>query len=78
MYKTQEQIDLDKNKEFIDKLNLLGGYIKLDKPIRFRLTPHSPTIKIYELNINDNFKNYGEARDAILQTLRLITYEKNN
>ena len=59
-------------------MNLLGGYLKLDKPIRFRLTPHSPTIKIYELNIKDDFDNYKEAKDAILQTLRRIIHEKNN
>lgn len=76
MIKTQEQIDEEKRNEFHNRLLYLGGFFKFEKPIRFRLTPHSPTVKIYEISINDNFDSYGEARDAILQRLRLLTYEK--
>lgn len=73
MIKRQEEIDEEKRKEFIERLNYLGGNHIFEKPIRFRLTPHSPTIYIHGTSIHDNFDAYGEARDAILQKLRKIT-----
>ena len=75
MIKTQEQIDIEKKTEFHNLINKLGGYVKLEKPIRFTLTPHSPITKIYQLSKNDVFKNFGEAQDAVLQTLRRLTYK---
>lgn len=75
MIKTQEEIDLEKKTEFNNLINKLNGYVKLDKPIRFKLTPHSPITKIYELSKNDIFENFGEAQDAVLQTLRRLTYK---
>lgn len=73
MIKTQEQIDEEKRNEFHNRLLYLGGNHIFEKPIRFRLTPHSPTIYIHGTSIHDNFDAYGEARDTILQRLRLLT-----
>ena len=70
---TQEDIDFYKASEYKRFLNILGGSIVLEKPIRFRETPHTPTKYIYELNIHDNFNDYGYARDTILQVLRGLT-----
>lgn len=58
--------------EFIELMNYFGGYIKLKRYIRFKLTPHSPIQKIEELRITDNFSEYGEARDTIIQRLTVI------
>lgn len=73
---TQEDVDFYKSSEYKRFLNILGGNIVLEKPIRFRETPHTPTKYIYELDINDNFNDYGLARDTILQVLRGLVNKK--
>lgn len=61
-------------------MSYFGGYVKLERPIRFNLNPHSPTVKIYELKSTDNFAEYGEIRDAIIQRLKWLKHlnEKQN
>lgn len=62
--------------EFKDLMEYHGGYVKFDflryGYIRFKLTPHSPVEKIYEVRSTDDFSKYGEARDAIIQTLMYL------
>ncbi len=60
--------------EWNDLINHFGGYIKLERPIRFNLTPHEPTIKIYELSSEMNFSEMGEIRDTIIQRLKWLKY----
>lgn len=77
MIRTQEEVDQEKEDSFKRMIIELGGNIILEKPITFRLTPHSNTLKITKLSINDNFSEYKEARDTVLQVLRGLTYNKN-
>lgn len=78
MITTQQQQQLEKYNVFLSLIEKLGGYVELKRPIRFRLTPHSPTVKIYKISITDDFNSYGEAQDAIIQTLKLLTKNKQN
>lgn len=73
MIRTFEEIERQKENDFRLMINKLGGKVVLEKPIRFRLTPHSLTVKIHRLSIEDHFNDYGEAKDTVLQVLRRLT-----
>lgn len=62
--------------EWLELINYFGGSVKLERPIRFNLNPHSNTIKIYELSINTPFYEYGEVRDTIIQRLKWMRHLK--
>lgn len=78
MITTQEEQQREKHKVFLSLIEKMGGSVELKRPIRFRLTPHSPTVKIYKISITDDFNSYGEAQDAIIQTLKLLTNKTKN
>jgi len=54
----------------------LGGHIKLKRYIRYKTTPHSIPIRIYEIKEGDKLEDYGEAASTVLQRLRWLTYLK--
>lgn len=78
MIKTTEEIENEQSLEFIRMMKILGGNVIFDKPIRFRLTPHSPTKKIYSLSITEDFNDFGDVKDTILQVLRGLTHKHKN
>ena len=56
--------------------NLGGNAIILEKPLKFRKTPHSKDIFIYEILPNYDVELYGDAKFTVLQHLRLINSRK--
>lgn len=76
MIKTHEQIQEEKKQEFLNLIGFFDNELILDKPIRFRETPHSPTIKVYKISVND-YDKYNLELDTIIQTLRLYKHKKN-
>jgi DNA polymerase elongation subunit (family B) len=60
--------------------NLGGNAIILEKPLKFRKTPHSKDIFIYEILPNYDVELYGDAMFTVLQKLRLLKsqYHINN
>lgn len=60
--------------EFKELIGYFGGYIKLDRPIRFNSSPHHPTIKLYEIDGKKSFYEYGDIRDTIIQRLLWLKY----
>jgi hypothetical protein len=60
--------------EFIELINYFNGSFEFKKPLRFNATPHTPTIKVYKLSIFDNFADYGDFRDGIIQRLKWEKY----
>jgi hypothetical protein len=66
--------------EFINLMFYFNGSFEFKKPLRFNATPHTPTIKVYKLSIFDNFADYGDFRDGIIQRLKWEKYlnEQNN
>lgn len=63
--------------DWLELMNYFGGYVKLERPIRFNLTPHTKTVKIYELDIKTPFHEYGEIRDTIIQRLKWLKHLKD-
>ena len=56
--------------------NLGGNAIILEKPLKFRKTPHSKDIFIYEILPNYDVELYGDVKFTVLQHLRLINSRK--
>lgn len=63
--------------EYRELLDFFGGSIKLDRYIRVCETPHSPNIKIWNID-KENALDYGHALPAIMQKLRWLKYLKTN
>lgn len=64
--------------EYNQLIHDLGGTdIELDKPIKFRKTPHSNDIIISVLPLSYNIENYGDAKFTVLQKLRHLKANLN-
>jgi hypothetical protein len=69
----------DQKQEVIDAilklLDYFGGEVVFNKPLRFRLTPHSKTIYIYDLRKKDNF--YEMELDQLYSIRQKLIRTKN-
>ena len=63
--------------EIRSNLSVLGGHIKLDRPIKFKETPHTPVVWINELSLEDSFEEMGNEINTINQRLKLIIHENS-
>jgi len=63
-------------KDFDDLINYFGGYLKLEHRIRFKITPHSKEILIYELKSTDNIEQFGDAKNTVIQRLKWLKHLK--
>ncbi len=76
-YKTYEEIKEQKIKLFYNLLDFLGNEVKFEKSLKYRETPHSPTIYINEVNQNYDVEENYKALDTIIQQFKIIIYERN-
>ena len=63
-------------KDFDELINYFGGYLKLEHRIRFKLTPHSKEILVYELKSTDLIEQFGDAKNTVIQRLKWLNFLK--
>lgn len=78
MIQTEEQVRANKINTFKMLLNNLGGSHKFKKPLKYRETPHSPTMLIFEVSLNDDIDNIYDALDTIIQQLKYDIHNDRN